>query len=233
MAREPEILPPAHRDTGRDAVTTPSTAQVMVTGWGAERRARAMRRIGDSYDATGEALRARARMISEFMALQKVNLALEALPVTLAHDRADQQEQRARTLTVRAHREEVDSITREAEQTEAKAARVEANRKLFNAEQGLENQQRLKELNLEMWQKRRQGQSLEADQMAAILRTGSEAPPTDPLTQLKHLHAKLTATVDRRTAEGDYAGAARERLLAEQIKKLLELFQPPPPEPQP
>ena len=63
MASEPEILPPASRDTRRDVVTTPGTVEIMVTGWGAERRTRALRRVADCYQATTEALHARATMI--------------------------------------------------------------------------------------------------------------------------------------------------------------------------
>ncbi len=114
----------------------------------------------DYFDAVGRAAKSYKGMnqaISELAELDEI----------LALDAKERGAERAERELEIEHRRAIAEQRRRQELTEAQ-------RGAFNAEQGYENQQRLKELNLEIWEKRREVEHIDATTLAARLRGESE-----------------------------------------------------------
>jgi len=100
---------------------------------------------------------------------------------------------------------------------------VEAKRGTFNASQGLENQERLKQLNMEMWEKRAGTEKMDAEKIWLLLRRevdGMKNPQQKAadgsLEQLAEMRASLMQRAQEAAANGDASKADQyERLAAE------------------
>jgi len=115
----------------------------------------------DYFDAVGRAAKSYKGMnqaISELAELDEI----------LALDAKERGAERAERELEIEHRRAIAEQRRRQELTEAQ-------RGAFNAEQGYENQQRLKDLNLEIWEKRKEVEHIDATTLAA--RLGGESKP--------------------------------------------------------
>jgi hypothetical protein len=111
----------------------------------------------------------------------------------------------------RAHQGELTKLRRERELQEAKRALVEQNRDLFNSQQGFENQQRLKDRNLRIWEKRREAQELDAhvetQRVRSELRGGEK--PAPKIGTAESMREKAEAALIEALADGNDAEAER------------------------
>jgi hypothetical protein len=202
---DPEIIPPSKH--GSIAVrpgsnvsmrvegsVPPSLGAVgsVVSGFVAKLEARTYGEIAKRLRAQGDALDAFSEREDAGLRLRRKLAELDELPEILAEDGAGRQADR------QANQEARDEAARErkrkAELAELRHQRevAEAERAIFNAKQGLENQQRLKELNSEIWQTRKRAEALDAEKVLKILR-GADRPneSSDALDALKRVIANV------------------------------------------
>lgn len=146
----------------------------------------------DYFDAVGRAAKS---YIGMNQAINEVG----ELDEILALDRKERGFERGEREQEIEHRKAVAEQRRKQELTEAQ-------RGAFNSEQGYENQQRLKQLNLEIWEKRREAEHLSAEALAARLR--GEADPKakksggDLLSELKAQLEKIEKGITELEADG-------------------------------
>jgi hypothetical protein len=114
----------------------------------------------DYFDAVGRAAKS---YIGMNQAINEVG----ELDEILALDRKERATERGEREEEIEHRKAVAEQRRKQELTEAQ-------RGAFNSEQGYQNQQRLKQLNLETWEKRKEVEHLDATTLAARLRGETE-----------------------------------------------------------
>jgi hypothetical protein len=131
----------------------------------------------DYYDAVG-------RVAKSYIGMNQAINEVGELDEILALDRKERAAERGEREQEIEHRKAVADQRRKQELTEAQ-------RGAFNAELGYENQQRLKQLNLETWEKRKEVEHLDAMALAARLRG-----ETEPKKQGRGLLSELQAQAD-------------------------------------
>ncbi len=224
-----EILPP-ERMPGRGAIAARSVDRMprsnpdgivdaAVTRFVAGLRhkandalARDARARADYFDAVGGVARS---YIGMNRALSEVHELEEILALDREERRVNREEQR---LDIE-HRRKVAEQRRKQELTEAE-------RGAFTAEQGLENQKRLKELNLEIWQKRKEVEALDAEAVAAKLRGAEEPQQKKKRSLVEKLQAEaddlekeiLEAQADGKDPGGDLMALAELKALIAQLR---------------
>ncbi len=254
MSDDPEIIPPSKGSlpaTREDRQSAPvryeSPPRVngavgsMITGFLARTQARAYRDIADNIRAQTEVLDAEAgRRDSQIKLLRKTG-ELQDVDEILALDRAERKAERTAKYgeivakyekidydrDERAHQAELTKLRRERELKAAREANVDADRGVFNAEQGLENQKRLKQINLEIWEKRTQALDLKAEHIRNLLREELEGNKSEPsggglLDQLEALHTTLGNHVTELAADGLSDAAEHFRGLIGELDKILQ-----------
>jgi hypothetical protein len=155
----------------------------------------------DYYDAVGRAANSyigMAQAVDEYDELDKI----------LEIDRKERSSKRAEREKEITHSETLAELRRKQELTEAQ-------RGAFNAELGYENQVRLKQLNLETWEKRKEVEHLDATTLAARLR-GEPEPKKKGRGLLSELQAQadnlekeiLESLADGKETEADLMALA-------------------------
>jgi hypothetical protein len=166
----------------------------------------------DYFDAVGGVAKS---YIGMNRALREVN----ELEEILALDREE------RAFNREQERLDIDHRKRLAEQRR-KQELTEAERGAFTSEQGLENQKRLKELNLDIWQKRKQVEALDAEAVAAKLRGAEEPEQRKKRTLVEKLGAEadelekdiLEAQADGKDPGGDLMALAELKALIARLR---------------
>lgn len=227
---DPEIFPPGKRlpaarretspqpmhDAGR--VDTGGVVSSTITRWKAEHQSRALNEIAKRHRSEADAIKAYGEMADAFeTTARKVNQ-LRSLPETMALDAAKAKAQRESDYASlgdqsgeRVHQRQLTELRRQRELQQAKRELVEENLDLLNSEQGYENQQRNKERNLRIWEKRREAQELDAHVETERVRTelrGGNAPPI-PQSNMESMRAKAEEALMTALADGNDAEVER------------------------
>jgi hypothetical protein len=213
-----------------------------LTGWRAEAEARAYTKIAERIKAQTQVLDAETERRTSALKLLRMTGELEEAPDILALDRAERAAERAAKyarLTAkyetidddhdeRAHQRKLTELRRQREMEEANAKLVEAKRGTFNATQGLENQQRIKQLKMEMRENRAAIGQGDAEKMWTLLRREVEAmnapqqkPVEGSLEQLAEMRASLVQRAQEAAAQGDASKAERYAHLAAELDELV------------
>jgi hypothetical protein len=248
---DPEIIPPERKGlpaTQSDRRNLPVQHEPAprpvgmvgswLTGFQAEHEARAYRKIAERIRAQTDVLDAQTGLRESTMKLLSKTGELEDFDKTLDIERAERRDNRLARYDKldyerdeRAHQAELTKRRREKELREAERAIEDANRGLFNAKQGLENQQRSAQLNAEIWSKRKETESLDAERVKTILSReidGLHTPePTKAgegtLEQLREMRESLVARAVAMAADGKAIEAEKyERLVSELDELVLE-----------
>lgn len=250
---DPEILPPGRSvvvDKRNHATprlcdeALPASAGVVasaLTGLEASWQARAYREIAENIRAQKDALDAEtARRESAIKLLRKTGELLDIKEI-LALDKAERAAERAAkyaSVTAkyekieddreeRLHQSELTKLRRQRELQEAQRDLVEAERRVFNSEQGLENQQRLKQLNLEIWEKRAATEHMDAEKVRLLLNReidgikGSRDLQEGTLDELVELRESLVRSSHEAAASGDVNKAEKFMRLARELDDLV------------
>jgi hypothetical protein len=168
----------------------------------------------DYFDAVG-------RVAKSYVGMNQAIGEIGELDDILALDREERTEARAERRQDIAHRKAVAEQRRRQELTEAQ-------RGAFNAERGYENQQRLKQLNLEIWEKRREAEQLDAAALTTRLRGDAEPAAKkrggglveELQTQAEALEKDiLEAMADGREMDADLMALAELKALIERLRK--------------
>jgi hypothetical protein len=249
MSDDPEIIPPARGGvpaTRQEAASVPASrsspiaeptgvVSSLLTGFQARMQGRAYLDIANNIRAQTEALDAETARRESALKLRRTIHKLEELDDILAEDRAERADARETTYdkierqrAERAHQRKLDELRRQRELEEASGQLIEAKRGTFNATQGLENQQRIKQLNLEMWEKSAATEHMNAEKVWLLLRREVErmaAPQQKPVEgSLEHL-AEMRASLEQRAqeaaAQGDASKAERYEHLAAELDALV------------
>ena len=220
---DPEIFPPGKKlpvargetspqpmhDAGR--VDTGGIVSSTITRWKAEHQSRALDEIAKRHRSEADAIKAYGEMADAFQnTARKVNQ-LRSLPETMALDDERWRSERSEEYDELKHRAEMNKRRRQREIEEADTGTVEAQRKKFTAEQGLENQQRLKARNFRIWEKRREAQEIDAHVETERVRTelrGGNAPPI-PQSSMESMRAKAEEALMTALADGNDAEVER------------------------
>ena len=162
------------------------------------------------FDAVGRAAKS-------FIGMNQDVSVVDELDDIIANDKKERAEQRAEQGREREHRKAVAEQRRRQEL-------IEAQRGAFNAEQGYDNQQRLKQLNLEIWEKRKEVEHLDAKTLAARLR-GEADPNTKKgggglLSDLQTLSGDLRKAILE--AEADGKDTTGDELVHKELDALIE-----------
>jgi hypothetical protein len=234
---DPEIIPPEKRGlpARRDDNPAPAVYRTpapqpngvlssALTGLQAKMQARAFGEMATNIRAQTDVLNAETVRRESALKLLRTTHMLEEAPDILALDRAERQAERAakygelvakhesvaENQEERAHQAELARRRRQRELDEAETANIEARRHQFNAEQGLENQQRLKELNLRTWERRKDIERLNVEVRASQVRDefagDADRVPGSGADQVRdHAQAALLGAL----ADGDDAEITR------------------------
>jgi hypothetical protein len=164
----------------------------------------------DYFDAVGRAAKS-------YIGMNQAIGEIGELDEILALDREERAAGRAERKQEIEHRKAVSELRRKQELTEAQ-------RGAFNAEQGYENQLRLKQLNLEIWEKRREAEHLDAEALAARLRGDAEPKKkkggSGVLGELQAQADELERTILEAEADGE--DTAGNRMILAELKALIE-----------
>jgi hypothetical protein len=151
----------------------------------------------DYFDAVG-------RVAKSYIGMNQAISEVEELDEILALDRKERAAEREGRAQEIEHRKAVAEHRRKQELTEAQ-------RGAFNSEQGYENQQRLKQLNLEIWERRKEVEHLDAAGLAARLRGETEPQKKLPggglLSELQEQADLLEKEILESLADGKDPGA--------------------------
>lgn len=177
-----------------------------------EALARDARARADYFAAVGEAAGA---YINMHRALSTVN----ELEEILALDREERAFNREQERLDTEHRRKLADWRRKQELTDAE-------RGAFTSKQGLENQKRLKKLNLDIWRKRKEVEALDAEAVAAKLRGADEPGQKKKRTLVEKLQAEadelekdiLEARADGEDPGGDQMALAELKALIAQLR---------------
>jgi len=166
----------------------------------------------DYYDAVG-------RVAKSYIGMNQALGEVNELDQILSLDRAERKASREEREAEIGHRKKVAEQRRNQELIEAK-------RGTFNAAQGFENQKRLKELNLEIWEKRKEAEHLDASAIADHLRgevgRDSKKEERELQSELQAQTEKLEKEILEMEADGkDTKG---DRMVLAQMKALIELL---------
>jgi len=229
MSDDPEVIPPnksslpATRDE-RGGVPAPyrdtvpqvtGVVSAALTRFQADRQARAYPSIAEAVQAQTAVLDALTqRHKSQGTLLREVEN-LRETPETIALDKAERSAQRIARYdeldeahAERAHQAELARRRRQRELEEADAKTLDAQRAKFNAEQGLQNQQRLKTLNEEIWEKRKETEHLDAERVRTLISQEvdglkpTQKPGDGTLEDLQELHATLVKNTQALAGHG-------------------------------
>jgi hypothetical protein len=175
--KKQEILPPERRSKGEVAPTravermprsNPSgIVDSAVTRLVAGLRRKANDALAADAHARADYFDAVGRAAKSYKGMNQAISELAELDEILALDAKERDAERAERELEIEHRRAIAEQRRRQELTEAQ-------RGAFNAEQGYENQQRLKQLNLEIWEKRREVEHIDATTLATRLRGEGE-----------------------------------------------------------
>lgn len=254
MSDDPEIIPPrrnvpAPRNEGSSVPSPyqehiPRPAGILssaLTAWEADAEARAYGKIAERIKAQTVVLDAETERRKSALKLLRVTGELEEAPDILALDRAERRAERAAKYAElearydkieddrdeRAHQSELTKLRHQRELQEARRGLVEANRDLFNSKQGLENQKRLKQLNLEMWETRLATQNMDAEKVRLLLAReieemqGTKDSRQGTLDELFEQRESLAARAQEAAASGDAAQAEKYLRLASELDELV------------
>jgi hypothetical protein len=227
--KEGEILPAVR--TNSSAVAAPLTSERMrrsnpsgvvdsaVTRFVAGLRQRANQALAADAHARADYFDAVGRVAKSFIGMNQALDEVRELEAILALDRIERSASREERKLDIDHR-------RKLAENQRKQELVEAERGAFTSEQGLENQKRLKELNLEIWQKRKEAEQLDAESIAAKLRGdgGPEKKKSRNLveelqTQAEKLEKEiLEAEADGKDSGGDRMALAELRAMIARLR---------------
>jgi hypothetical protein len=208
-AKRPENTPASMNDVRR--LDTGGIVGSTITRWTAKNQLRALDEIAKRYRSEADALKAYGEVADAFEnTARKVNR-LRHLPDTIALDDEKWRSGREEEYEDLNHRKEMNRRLRQREIEEADTEHVEARRQKFTAEQGYENQQRLKDRNLRLWEKRHEARELDAhvetERVRAELRGGDK--PAEKSGSLESMRAKAEEALITALADGNDAEAER------------------------
>jgi hypothetical protein len=225
-----EIIPPgvpARRSSGNVPTTRlvddmPTDNPTSVVGAAVTRFFAGLRRKANDSLAADANSRANyfdavGRAAKSFIGMRQAASEVGELDDILALDKKERAGEREERASEVEHRKAVAERRRKQELTEAK-------RGAFNAEQGYKNQQRLKQLNLEIWKKRKEVEHLDAETIAARLR--GEADPNAKkrgkglLSELQTLAKNLQQTISE--AEADGQDTDGNRIALKELEEFIE-----------
>ena len=197
---------------------TGGVIETWVTGWRARQKAGVHDELAALNRAKTGELKAYGELAETYERTARIVRGLDDLPETLALDAAKAKVQRESDYAQlddqsdeRAHQRQLTELRRRRELQEAKRELVEENLDLLNSEQGYENQQRNKERNLRIWEKRREAQELDAHVETERVRTelrGGNAPPI-PQSNMESMRAKAEEALMTALADGNDAEVER------------------------
>jgi hypothetical protein len=188
-----------------------------VTRFVAGLRRKANDSLAADADARANYFDAVGRAAKSYIGMNQAISEVDELDNILALDKTERAVERAERELELEHRKAVAERRRKQELTEAQ-------RGAFNAEQGYENQQRLKQLNLETWEKRKEVEHLDAATLAARLR--GEADPNAKknggglLSELQAQADKLQKAILE--AEADGKDTTGDQLVRTELNTLIE-----------
>jgi hypothetical protein len=238
---DPEIIPPSknalatrdERGTGatRYDESPPGRLGVIgsrLTGWRAEAEARAYGKIAERIRAQTEVVDAESERRKSAQKLLRITHELEEMPDILADDREQRQHDRSQRAHERAHQRELTTRRRQQELDEADRKITEARTGKFSVEQELENKQRLKQLNLEIWEKRKETEHMESEKIRVLLSREVESlkNPTPKggegsLEQLLEMRDLLVKRAVERAADGDASQAEKYEQIVNELDALI------------
>jgi hypothetical protein len=218
-----EIIPPSKGLPAKRRETTPASMSDVrrldtggivgstITRWKAGSQSRALDEIAKRYRSEADAIKAYGEVADAFEdTARKVNR-LRHLPDNIALDDEKWNGEREEEHEEITHRKEMNRRRRQREIEEADTQNVEARRQKFTAEQGYENQQRLKGRNLRIWEKRREARELDAHAETERVRTelrGGEKPEAKPSNR-DAMRAKVEESLLEAMADGNDAEVER------------------------
>jgi len=226
LATRTEKAPSPVSDVRR--TDTGGVVRTALTGWQARAQGRALESIAKRIRSETDLIKAQGELADEYeTTARKVNR-LRHLPDNIALDdekwKGEREEERAEIT----HRKEMNRRRREREIEEANAKLVEAKRGTFNASQGLENQERLKQLNMEVWEKRAGTEKMDAEKIWLLLRrevdsmkSPQQKPADGSLEQLAEMRASLMQRAQEAAASGDAGKADQYERLAAELDELV------------
>jgi hypothetical protein len=208
-----------------------------LTAFGARVQAEAFKEIAANVRAQKDVIDAERDRRKSALKLLRTTHKLEEAPDILALDRAERKAERTVKYAEftakyeqieddreeRAHQRELAKRRRQRELEEADRDIIEARRQTFTSKQGFENQERLKELNLEMWQKRKASDQMDAEKVWTLLNReleGMKKPEKveeGTLEDLVELRTRLLQLAQEAAASGDASGAEKYAQLAAEL----------------
>lgn len=219
--RVPSLRPDGDVST-RSVDAMPSGNPSTVVGAAVTRFFAGLRRKANdalAADATARAnyFDAVGRAAKSFIGMNQAISEVKELDAILALDKKEREGERVERERELEHRKAVAEQRRKQEL-------LEARRGAFNAEQGYRNQQRLKQLNLEIWEKRKEVEHLDATTLAARLRgeadSGAKKGGGGLLGELEAQADTLeTAIVE---AEADGQDATGNRVVLAELKAFID-----------
>jgi hypothetical protein len=208
-AARQETAPTPMHEAGR--LDTGGIVSSTITRWKAGSQGRALEEIAKRHRSEADAIKAYGEVADAFKnTARKVN-DLRGLPEILARDDVRRKKELADEYDEIEHRGEMNKRRRQREIEEADAAHVEAQRKKFTATQGYENQQRLKDRNLRIWEKRHEAQELDAHVETERVRSelrGDVAPKIPP-SSIESMRTKAEEGLMSALADGNDAEVER------------------------
>jgi len=181
------------------------------SGFQAEMQSRTYSKIASAIRAQTEALEAETDRKRSVLKLLRTTHELEEVPDILALDRAQRSMDRSEAYEEAKHQAELNKRRRHRELAEGDTEGIEAERRKFTAQQGYENQQRLKDRNLRIFERRKEATELDAQVEAERLRTElrGEGQRKEQPGNLAALKAKAEEALIEALADGRDADAER------------------------
>jgi hypothetical protein len=169
-----------------------------VTAFVAGLRRRANSALAANANARADYHDAVKRVAKTYIGMHQALDEAGELKVILELDRQERNAERNERAEEITHRKTISEQRRKQEQ-------IEAQRGVFNAEQGLENQKRVKEINLETWENRKKVEQLDSAALLARLRGETDLKKKqggDLLSVLQEQLAKIDKKIDEAGADG-------------------------------
>jgi hypothetical protein len=233
-----ERMLPARSDGGLRGPT--GVVSSWLTAFGAKVQAEAYKEIAANIRAQKEALDAEHDRRKSALKLLRATGELEEAPDILALDRAARKAERTEKYAElsaryeqiddereeRAHQRELRKRQRQRELEEANRDIVEAQRQTFASTEGFEKQERLKKLNLEIWETRKATKQMDAELVWTKLHQeleGTKSPEKPEngeegtLVDLAELRIALSTLSHEAAASGDASGAQKYAQLAKDL----------------
>jgi hypothetical protein len=225
----PSVFAPQPRHTG-------GLIETALTHFGAKLKTRAHDQLADLNRAKADELRAYGEMVEAYKDTAKVVASLDDLHDEITLESADRAAQRGAAYAKleydrdeREHGAERAKLRREREVQQDRRALEDASRDLFNAKQGLEKQQRLAQVNSEIWEKRKETERMDAEKVRLLLSReiqGLSNPEPrkagdGTLEQLRELRDALVKRAVELSADGDASHAEKYERLVNEVDELL------------